>query len=192
MKNVISLSVQNIKDIIISKNIEKMKDWDGDMDGGELERFLDDAIPNWIRFYHDKEDNVLMMNKKMLDDAIDKVDYLPILQRMKDRVQVDNYQTEYLDWYYEVLDPIYIPIIGEETQWVYLRLYDYILDRVSGNHKYEFLVASIENQAHLYAHWRDQNRDDPIKFEKYDYASKEFMQMIYFHPVQEYPPGFKP
>ena len=154
MKNTISLSVENIKRIIRLKELTKYYDWDGEMDGGELECFLDDDIPTHIRMYHD--DNVVMIDKKLLDAAIDNYDKIKIdeiLQRMLDRVIVDFYDTDYLDWYWEVLDPIYLPIIEDKTNWVYVKLYDYILERIADNYPIENLKIRLQCKIFQYEKW---------------------------------------
>jgi hypothetical protein len=166
MKNTISLSVENIKRIVRLKELTKYYDWDGDMDGEKLERFLDEAIPTHIRLYHDSDDNVVMIDKKLLDEAIDnypktKID--EILQRMLTRVLVDFYSTDYIDWYWKVLDPIYLPITEDETDWVYVKIYDYILERIADNYPVEYLKIQLQCKIFTYKKWEVTSDKDYTK-----------------------------
>ena len=159
MKNGMKLSIKDIKRLIKIYKPKDYMDWDGDTDGGTLEGFLDELFPNYVRAGLDNS-KVIFLDKKKLDERIDsisKCDNDAIIQRLSDRTQIDWWRTDYIDYYYDLVDPIYVGLTKKKINVVYVNLFDYILDRIIKNPKNElqYLKNSIDDKIHKLTRWRD-------------------------------------
>lgn len=149
---ILRLSVSTIKALIKINKLEQYYNWDGDLDGGVVGDIVDPLVPKYVRAALDG-DEVLFIDKEALDDQIAKLkdeEIEKIIQRITDRVQVDFWKTDYLDWYYDLIDPIYSPIVCGNFNCPYVNLYDYIIDKIYKDPKYELQILKNKIQDEIY------------------------------------------
>lgn len=177
-KNIIQLSRDEIKTLIKINKIDYK--WNGDLDGGDLESFLDQLVPNHVRASTDGE-YVYFFDKVQLDEAIDNITDKrndDIIQRIADRATTDWYRTDYIDYYYDLIDPIYESVFGAITDsQVYVNLYDYIIEKIAGSSRNElkYLKNKIKGELFKFEKWRD---DDPDYNERYDTVIRTLKDLL--------------
>ena len=139
-------------------------DWDGCLDGSLMENYIDQHYPDYVRAGV-QNNGIIFINKKAFNKKLDKLSNKKIdkiVKRVRDRVMIDQYHTDYIDYYYELLDPIYMKVTDYEIKSIYVNLYDYILERISTNrprNELKFLKQQIDNQIFQYQKWEDDKRN---------------------------------
>ena len=115
------------KDAVMKIALNKNEEWNGSTDGSEL-YFIDETVTH-VRVAIDTETrDLIMFSKKALNIAIKKyVDFGKVEKAQKDRKNLDNYQTDYFDYYHDICMPI-LKEIDENCNIdnLYLNAYDYI------------------------------------------------------------------
>jgi len=127
MKKILILKQKAIRKLAAKENF----DWDGKSFEGlcYIDLFVDDNIKGYVRVATSNNE-IIFFNKKILDEHIKKLNEDDVLELIKHRRLIDCYETDYLEYYSELLMPVINKFDSQlDYNDLYINAFDYILEK---------------------------------------------------------------